>query len=383
MVKNKPGKNKKLSILFVTTNLNYNGAKKYIVEVANELATRGCRVGLLYDSGPLAKKLVKEVRQYHIDLKGLGLDSVSRWRLVIKAATLARNEDYTIIHSESANSFISHKLLSFLSRAKIVETIHHVWSSDQERRKAAAKISGRADKIITISTSALKVLASFGLKKRKIVVIQNGINTKEYEKINKNEVEVLRKNLGISKKDRVIISVSRVSRAKNFEAFVNWFPYILSSFPSAKLVIVGDNGSGDRGYLDGLIKKIRSLNLHKNIICVGGKTFVKNYLGLAEIYTVTTVARGLAVLEAMSSGLPVVARKPLMPVKIETTINGKTGLVFGKGDYKNWAGHIKYLLSNPTVARKMGEEGRKRASDFFTVQKHVDQLEKLYQRLKT
>lgn len=368
----------RLSVLFVTTNLNYNGAKKYIVEVANELASRAHKIGLLYDDGPLAKKLVKEINQYHIGLMGIGLDPISRWRLVLKATFLARNEGYRIIHAESANSVISHKLLSFFSNAKIVETIHHLWRDDLERKKAVAKIANRADKLVAVSQSNLKVLASFGLKKDKVAVIQNGIDTKEYKKINKSEVDYLRKKLGINKEDRIIVSVSRISKEKNFEALINWFPYILSRFPTAKMVVVGDSGSGNRSYLDSLIKKIKSLNLHKNIICVGGKTFVKNYLALGEVYTAPSVARGLAVLEAMAAGLAVVARKPLVPVKIETTIHGQTGLVFEDGDYKSWADQICYLLANREIARKMGNEGKKRVNSLFTIQKQVGELERLY-----
>jgi hypothetical protein len=106
---------KEPAVLLVTTNLNYNGAKKYIVEVANELAKRNVKVGILFDSGPLAEILDPNVKKHHVRLQGLGLDSLSRLKLIIKTAFLVRREGYKIIHAESANSVISHKLLAFSS----------------------------------------------------------------------------------------------------------------------------------------------------------------------------------------------------------------------------------------------------------------------------
>jgi glycosyltransferase involved in cell wall biosynthesis len=171
-----------------------------------------------------------------------------------------------------------------------------------------------------------------------------------------------------------------VCKAKNFEAFVNWFPNILSDFPNARLVIVGDNGIGSRVYLDKLIKKIKSLELAKNIVCVGGKTYIKKYLGLGQIFTLPTVARGLSVLEAMAAGLPVVARGVKNLANPEVVLDKKTGLTFEKGNWKVWAEGIRYLLSKPETAKRFGEVGKERVSTFFTIESHVDQLVKIYKK---
>ena len=372
---------KEISVLFVTTNLNYNGAKKYIVEVVNELANRNIKVGILFDSGPLAEKLDPKVNKYHVRLRGIGLDSISRLKLAVKAALIARKEGYKVIHAESANSVISQRVLRLFHKAKVVETIHHVWGNDAERAQATKKIKQRADKLITISPTVFRILADFGLKRGDIEIIQNGINTKEFARVNKEEVENLRKSLGFGKGDPVLVSVSRVSKAKNFEALVNWLPFILADFPSARLVIVGDSGIGSRKHLDKLIQKIKSLELSRHIVCVGGKTHIKNYLGLARIFTLPTVAAGLSVLEAMAAGLPVVASKVRIAADPETVVDKSTGLTFERGNWRQWAEDTKYLLDRPDTAKKFGEAGKKRVNAFFTVEGHADSLEKIYLNL--
>lgn len=372
---------KKLSVLFVTTNLNYNGAKKYIVEVANELAKRGHKVGILFDSGPLEAKLDSNVIKHSIKLSGLGLGAISRLKLIVKAAYLSKTQDYNIIHGEAANSIISHKLLTLLSGVKVVETIHHVWESLDERHSAAKKLNNRADKLIAISSSVVKVLADFGLNTDKVVVIQNGIDTKQYNPVNKTQVEELRSKLGLGKRDPVLVAVSRVNRAKNFEALINWFPYILSDFPNTRFVIVGDNGSGDRTYVDSLITIVKRLELSKHIIFVGGKTEIKPYLGLGRIFTITGLARDLSVMEAMATSLPVVVSKLKYPFKPELIIDGETGLLFEWGDWKKWADQIKFLLSKPNTAKKFGEAGKLRVKTLFSIEKYGDDLEKVYKAI--
>lgn len=372
---------KNLSVLFVTTNLNYNGAKKYTVEVTNELAKRGYRVGILFDSGPLAAKLDGRVHKYHVNLSGLGADPVSHLKSVVKAAFLAKKEGYKIIHDEAVNSMISHKLLSFLSRSKIVEIIHYAWETSELREKAAKKIDKRSDWLIAIPSSVAKVYGDWVLDRSKVTIIHNGINIKEYDHPNSKEVAKLRNKLGINKNDPVLVAVSRVNKAKNFEAFINWFPYILSDFPNTRFVIVGDNGSGDRSYLDQLIKKVKSLGLSKNIIFVGGKTEIKPYLELGNIFTLTGMAGDLSVMEAMATGLPVVVSRLKYQYKPELVKDGETGLLFDWGDWQKWASQIKFLLSKPDTAKNFGESGKTRVRSFFTIERYVDDLEKVYRNV--
>lgn len=369
---------KDLSVLFVTTNLNYNGAKKYIVEVANELVTRGYRVGVLYDSGPLAEKLDEKVQRYHISLRGLGLDPISRIKSMFRAAIICKIEHYSIIHSEASSSILSHKLLAFYSKAKVVETIHHVWIKSADRRKAAKQLPRRADLLIAISSSVEKVMSKAGLNLSKVRVLQNGINTKEFDFKDKKNALSLRKKLGIGDKDPVLVWVSRVSREKNIEAFINWFSSILADFPNVRFVVVGDGGLGNRSYLDQIIEKIKRLGLSKHIICVGGQTDVKKYLAIGQIFTITSLARDLTIMEAMASGLPVVVSKLKYQYKPELVVDNKTGLTFAWGDWEKWANHIKYLLSKPDVVKKFGQAGKKRVNSIFSIEGYVDKLEKFY-----
>ena len=88
---------------------------------------------------------------------------------------------------------------------------------------------------------------------------------------------------------------------------------------------------------------------------------------------------GLAIIEAMAAGLPVVAtRVGGIP---EVVVDGKTGLLVASGNSAELAEAIVYLLSNPHIRWQMGVKGRQRVEVHFTAQQTVANLESLYCRL--
>ena len=111
---------------------------------------------------------------------------------------------------------------------------------------------------------------------------------------------------------------------------------------------------------------------------MGGKSEVKNYLALADIFTITTLARDLTVMEAMAMDLPVVVSRLRYPYKPELVIHKSTGLLFELGNWQEWAEYIKYFLSNLKIAKKYGQEGKKRVHSLFTIERYGDDLEKIY-----
>jgi len=88
---------------------------------------------------------------------------------------------------------------------------------------------------------------------------------------------------------------------------------------------------------------------------------------------------GLVPLESMACETPVLAVNE--GGYKETVVDGKTGYLL-KRDPKAFAGKIKYLVTNPDVARKMGREGRKHVKKNFCWAEHVNKVEKVLLSIK-
>ncbi len=87
----------------------------------------------------------------------------------------------------------------------------------------------------------------------------------------------------------------------------------------------------------------------------------------------------MAVLEAMALGKPIIAsRIGGLPEQIE---DGKTGLLFEMGNVEELREKMLYLWKNRNLRIEMGKEARKKAETEFSLEKHCEELEKIYEKL--
>lgn len=88
---------------------------------------------------------------------------------------------------------------------------------------------------------------------------------------------------------------------------------------------------------------------------------------------------GMAPLEAMSAGIPVVATSAgALP---EIIRSGRDGLIVPAGDYQSLASALNQILSNKALCLKLGKHGRERALE-FSVQKMVQEYQTIYTELE-
>jgi glycosyltransferase involved in cell wall biosynthesis len=90
---------------------------------------------------------------------------------------------------------------------------------------------------------------------------------------------------------------------------------------------------------------------------------------------------GIAIVEAMAAGLPVIASK--IGGIPEIVIHGETGLLVPPDDPGALADALRELTANPERAKAMGQRGRQRAKALFSVEAMVKQHEDLYEQLLT
>jgi glycosyltransferase involved in cell wall biosynthesis len=84
------------------------------------------------------------------------------------------------------------------------------------------------------------------------------------------------------------------------------------------------------------------------------------------------------VMEAMASGRPVAAFRS--GGVEEMVVDGKTGMLVETGDVQGLARSVVALARDPSLRRRMGSEGRRRAEELFSVELHLDRMEELLRR---
>ena len=122
------------------------------------------------------------------------------------------------------------------------------------------------------------------------------------------------------------------------------------------------------------------LGVHEDVHFVGEDPDVARYLrgATALLSTSEFEAFGMAVLEAMACGVPVVATNS---GGVREVLNEACGVLLDVGDVEGLADASCRLLADSALARSMGEAGRRRAEEQFGVGKVVSKYEALYKRV--
>ncbi len=157
----------------------------------------------------------------------------------------------------------------------------------------------------------------------------------------------------------VILSVARQYRRKNTSALLRAMPTILAAVPNARLRIVGGGPKLPR-----LEHERLALGLAGSVVITGevpDTDAVRDEYRAADVFCLPSLQEGfgIAFLEAMASGLPIVAcRSAAVP---EVIPDGEAGLLVPPADPKALARALIRLLKDPPLRRRMGEAGRRRA----------------------
>ncbi len=184
---------------------------------------------------------------------------------------------------------------------------------------------------------------------KKINIIGTGIDINKFEKNNfKNEdIKKLQEKYSIKDTDFVIGSVSRIAKEKSIDRIINTFPAVLEKIPNSKLLIVGDGPDKEE-----LIELAKSKGLEKSVIFTGKVELEKIgiYYQLMNIFVTFSITetQGLTVIEAMASGLPVLAIKD--DSFIDSVKHNKNGFLFNKDE--EYVDYVYKLYSDKKLYEK-------------------------------
>ncbi len=225
------------------------------------------------------------------------------------------------------------------------------------------KMLERSSKIIAVSEFTRKeLLEYYQINPSKIHVIHNGVDIEKFQpEANKQKAKA---ELGFNPSDIAILSVGRLYARKGLFTLIEAMPPIVTRFKNAKLII---SGKGQSNEMNKLIHHANRLGVGENIIFTGyfpDKKLPKLYQA-ADIFAFSTFYEHhpFAILEAMSTGLPVVTNS--VGGIPETIENGRNGLLCRPFNPHEFSQKILYFLEHPALASEMALQARRTVVDRF------------------
>jgi len=229
----------------------------------------------------------------------------------------------------------------------------------------------RCQHIIIPSESMRDTLVNeYGLKNN-FTVIPTGIDLEAYRTASGEKIRKKRR----WEKDIVMISIGRLAPEKNWPLLLHAAALVLKEYPQFRLVLIGDGP--DRKNLEDLAQE---LGIQKRVTFTGSLSFTEtpSYMKAANLFGFASITetQGLATLEAMAAGLPVVAVDASGTRDILK--NGQQGYLV-ENDANALAAGIKKLLSNPDRMQKFAAAAYKKAQS-FNIEKLTERLLDVYEQ---
>ena len=188
----------------------------------------------------------------------------------------------------------------------------------------------------------------------------------------------LRKKYGLDKA-LVFLSVGRLSVEKHYDVLITAFSMILMKYPSARLVFVG--GGPARKELEYITKV---MGIDRAVLFVGEVPYkelvVENYYSMADVFVTPSTwdTQGLSVVEAMASGLPIVA----FNFRAMPEVVGKGGILVKHLDQYGFAKAMGKLAGSVKLREELGEEAIIQSKK-YNIGTHLKTLLSLYHQLIT
>lgn len=297
------------------------------------------------------------------------------WVSVQLATTLVQSARVDVLHAHMAPAHLLAGLVGKLTGKPVVTTLHARQLSvlDLEVHRSAGTHLN-----VVCQHSCFHALG-LGVDPARLTCIPNGVDTERFRPRDAGESPDeagLRRALDIPAEAPLIGFVGRLCGEKGPEVFVRTALHLHQRFPQARWVLIGDGPQ--RGALQALAGRH---GLQDRVRFAGLRTDMPGcYRELDLVVSSSwTEALPLAPMEALASGLPVVAtRVGGVP---ELVAQGVTGFLAAPGDHEGLAAHMAALLADEDLRRRMGAAARQWAVERFALEENVRRTGELLQRL--
>jgi N-acetyl-alpha-D-glucosaminyl L-malate synthase BshA len=370
----------------ITCYPTYGGSGALATELALALGRRGHEVHVISYASPFRLRNFAEHVYFHeVDLSGayplLEYFPYSL-ALAVKQHEVALREGLEILHVHYA---VPHATAAFLAKQmlepdhdiQVVTTLHGTDITLVGQEKSFFTVTKFAIEHSDAVTAVSEFLRdqtwqAFGCMECGIEVIPNFVNLAEFYP---PSGEGCRSALG-PPGAKVVMHISNFRRVKRIPDVIATFARIRAGLP-AVLVLVGDGPERPAAEA-----QVEELGLLHDVRFLGKVDAVADLLRCADLFLLPSESEsfGLAALEAMACGVPVVGSNVGgLPEVVE---DGITGALVTVGDVDEMGRRSLELLSDPARLRRT-REAAVRAASHFSADLIVPRYEALYRRVLT
>ena len=326
---------------------------------------------------------VEELEQRNIPLTEYPVPTFRSVTALAQQARLARHivrRGVQIVHAYNfyGNVFATPpaRLVAPVTIASIRDRAPYLTAMQKRVQRYACQF---ADCILVNADAVKDWLIGEGYDASKISVIRNGVDLSRFD--NAPPRAELRRELGLPDGTPLVGVISRLTRLKGLEHFLEAAAMVRARVPNARFLIAGETSPMDREYLAELQQYAERCGVAESVIFTGLRRDVPAVLSSLDVSVMPSLNEALSnvVLESMAAGAPTVATR--VGGTPEAIADGVTGVLVPPADSRALADAIVHLLHDTRLATHLGAAARARIVDHFSVRRMVRSTEDLYVEL--
>jgi len=361
----------------------FGGSGVVATELGLELARRGHEIHFITYSQPVRLALLNPNVHYHeVNVPEYPLFHYQPYELALSSKLVDMVKLYKIellhVHYAIPHAYAGYMAKQMLKNEGInlpmITTLHGTditLVGNHPFYKPAVTFSINKSDYVTSVSQSLKddTLKLFKIK-NKIKVIPNFI---ELDKVKKDPLAPCHRSVMAKENERIITHISNFRKVKRIPDIIKIFYNIQKEMP-AKLMMVGDGPEKERA--EALCME---LGIHDKVIFFGNSNEIDKILLLTDLFLLPseTESFGLAALEAMACGVPVISSNSGgLP---EVNFDGISGYLSNVGNVDEMAANAIKILKDDDVLKQFKENALEVAKK-FDIQNILPKYEALYQR---
>jgi glycosyltransferase involved in cell wall biosynthesis len=316
------------------------------------------------------------IERVYVDVRRAVSRLTAALRLALGFTRVAAHIDVVNLHGFSRKAILL-VVLSRLFRKRFILTLQ----TGVQDEPASVRASGRfaywayrsADLYLSVSPGLSRAYLDAGLPSSRLRQVCNAVDVERFKPANAEERRALRAELKLPQELPLVLFVGVFSRDKRPHLLYDaWAPMAAAGL-KVGLVFIGAtlpvNQDIDPGLAETIRERAAADGLSPQVFFVESSQAIEKYFGAADVYVLPSIREGLsiALLEAMSSGLPCVASR--LPGSTDVLIDhGVNGLLVTPDDRDGLADAIGSLVRNRDLADRLGSSARKTVVARYSIQ---------------
>ena len=359
-----------MRVLYLLNYAGKAGTERYVQTLIETLNHRQIEAYFVYHLHGL---LVERLQAMGVPCKQLEMRSRFDRKAAKELSHICKDWGIDVIHTH----YLRENYIAMLSKkwnpaVRVVYTSHFVMTNNWYTKLTNRMLSKKQDGVIAVCAVGKQRLVENGLDEGKIRVVFNGVDPEQFQNL---PPSTLREELGIPKEAFVMLCASRFADDKGHAFLIDSVALLKQRTDRPFYLILA--GDGD---LQAEAKaQVEKLGLSDVVRFIGFRTDIKNLFAGSDLYVNSSRHEALSflIIEAMASGLPVIATDMGGNSDIVNDQN-QCGRLVPYDDPEQMASAMQTLMEDPVLLKRYQAGARQAVKDVFHVQNMAQGAYQLY-----